>query len=456
MDINKVLASTVPQLINDMSANLPLTMRVRYLRGGDYPPEYVELRRQIYADEKGFLSEGRLFDANDANGEHILLYSKDGKLIAATAWTPAEKSDFGHYSGLAREDLHDSFYSSRSCVEKSNRQKGILALLLYLAMRRNREEGRSSYVGYVEPGETPAWRIMRYDFPKQAKPRTVVGASGQEYQVVPGVGSINEALLRCFAALPENLKEWVRTHAFTEEIAAHVVSRVRRFYQHRYFQCVHDGTLSRRQYLTSLVNKHHFVRWTTRVLGSAVSIAEQPELRKHYASHLAGEVNHEAWLENDICYLGGDLDFLLQQTVPDPGVLSFQLIQEALTFSRRDPVVFLGVPIAIEAITAFLDSAFLQGLKNCIRSWGYSEPSKACTFLASHVHTDGADEGHWIATLRLIPKFVQTEHQLQMILSTITLVINALTMAYDQYMAEPGLTLDPVRKPEWQKAMTQS
>jgi hypothetical protein len=249
-------------------------------------------------------------------------------------------------------------------------------------------------------------------------------------------------MIRTFNAMPQDLQNWVRTHCFVDEIAVHVTQKVKQFYACRYFEAVRQGRLSRRQYLASISNKHHFVRWTTRILGSAVAMCDDPDLRRHYAAHLSGEINHELWLENDIRYLGGDLAFLLNQTVTDPGVLNFQFIQEALTHCRRDPIVFLGVPIAIEGISGFLDTAFIEGLKGCIRSWGYDEPSKGCTFYASHVHTDGADEGHWVGTLRVIARVVRNEQQLQLILNIVSLVVDALHRAYDHYMNQPGCALD--------------
>ena len=453
MEMSYVINSAVPAILRDLNAELPVNLSVRYVRGGQYPEEYSALRRQIYCEETNFLAEDQLFDDNDANGEHILIYD-GGALIAATAWTPAEVSDFGQQAGIAPGELTSCYYSSRSSVAPHYRRRGLFALLLYLAMRRNRQAGRTSYLAYVEPGDIPARKILRFDYPARCRPRSVVSANGTSYEVIPCIGSIAEGMIRAFAAMPDDLKAWVQANCFTDEIVMHVTKRVTKFYGNRYFRAIRDGRLSRRQYLTSIVNKHHFVRWTTRILGHAVGMCEDPELRKHYADHLSGEVNHEIWLENDIRYLGGDVDFLLKQTVPDVGVLGFQFIQEALTQSRRDPVTFLGVPMAIEAASGFLDGTFIDSLKDCIRSWGYEQPSKGCTFFASHVHTDGADEGHWIGTLRVIARVVRTEQQLQSILHVIDLVIDALERAYGQYMREPGRALDAVAEPSLRSALS--
>ena len=436
MDIQTVRAQYLPQ-ISQSSSTTDLDLSMKVIKGPQLPYEFIRLRKEIYCDETNFLPADKLFDENDERGSHILLYD-GGELVAATCVTPADQGNYSFFTGISAEEFRDANFHTRSMVAKSHRKKGLMKLVLYLAMREGRMNGKKRYVLYVEPGENPGWKILKYQNLVNAKPRVVNGASGKDYEVIPKEGLVNEGAIRAFNALPENLQTWVAQNCFIEELTKEVLTRVQEFYQNSYFEGVRTCKLTRSQYVESLMNKYQFVKWTTRILGRAVSICEDPALRRHYADHLAGEINHEVWIENDLAYLGADVNFVKNYMVPDLGVISFMFIQEALTASRQDPIMFLAVPIAIEAASGFLDGKFVSDLKDCIRSWGYDQPSKGCTFFASHIHTDGADDGHWINTLKILGKYMTSEYQHQYMLQIVNLVMNSIDQAYGSYITKPN------------------
>ncbi len=435
MNTETVLQEFLPDLVAGLTPSLR-DIEVRVIKGGDYPTEYQELRRLIYLEETQWLGADQLFDHNDAVGKHILLYNRDGQLMAATMVAPASSTDFSDQAGVEASFLTHSSYSSRSLVHPSFRRQGLLALVLYLAMRESYEAGFTRYVGFVEPGKIPGWKVLRYNRIDEAESRSEVGADGQTYLLHPIMGEIGESMLRAYLALPEDLKIWVQKHIYLPSLTRKILARVEGFYQLPFFQQVKSNSLQRYAYINSLTNKYQFVKWTTRILGRAVGMCEDTELRRHYAEHLRGEVNHEVWIENDLKYLGVDFDFVRDHQVPDLGVLNFMFVQEAMTASRQDPVTFLGVPLAIEAISGFLDQEFVTQLKANIKRWGYAEPTKACSFFASHVHTDGAVDGHWVGSLKILGPYLKHEKTMQMVEQIIDLVVDSLERAYLSYTVE--------------------
>ncbi len=441
MDVHSVLFKHLPQIYETYGA-VQESIRIKVIDGGQYPEEYINLRREVYSEETKWLSSQELFDANDDAGRHILIYdSITSELMASIVSSPADGGDYYLHAKLPREEFSDAIFSTRIQVSPRHRQKGILKLIIYLSMREGRLMGKKRYVGYVEPGDIPTWRVLRYEALEGAAVRGVKGADGHQYNVVPIESTLDEGCMRSFQLLPNELQEWVVRNCFVEEIAQTVLNRVNDFYRIEYFNQIRNHTLTRSNYLSSLKNQYQYVKWTTKILGRAVGMTDDAELREHYVSHLKGEVNHEKWLENDMEYLGSDFPYVRDHLVPDVGIMNFMFIQEALASSRQDPILFLGVPVAIEAISGFLDERFIKDLKACIRNWGYDEPSKGCSFLSSHIHTDGAVDGHWINTLRSLGKYLKTEKQLQETLRVVHLVMNALEQSYSGFTGTKTSTI---------------
>jgi hypothetical protein len=430
MELSNVEKSILPRYTMLSSEH---QIRYQIVKGSELPSEYLDLRRRVYVEETGFLTNENMFDANDRAAEHVLLY-EGSNLIAGTVVAQGELTDLAEYTPFDKRDLKSVILSTRSIVSPEHRKSGYLTLLVYLALRHGRINDRNRYMGYVEPGKIPAWKILKYNSINGGVKREISDGKGQSYIVEPVEGGISEGCLRAFDKLPDQLKKVCNAQYFPEEIVKLVVKRAGNFYQHPFFDAVNLQVLTKSQYIQTLTNKHEFVRWTTRILGRAVGMCQEPAIRKHYVNHLTGEINHEKWLEEDLEYLGYDLDFLANHHVPDKGVLNFMFTQEALTSSRLDPIIFLAVPIAIEGASAFMSREFINNLQNCVKNWGYEKPHMATRFLASHLKTDGDEEvGHWIGTLDIIPKYLKSERQLQYMLNIINIVFDSLESAYSEY-----------------------
>ena len=327
------------------------------------------------------------------------------------------------------------------CIPASPRALAASALELYLAMRRGRASGHAHYVSFVDEGDATLARLLGRDQIRGARRRA--GTQGPDRNELAVHGRLDDAMLRCFDVLTEEQRAGVRGEGFTEEIREAAVAGASRFAEGPFWAAARSGTLTRAQYVRSLANHHQFVRYTTRILGLAVGACEDLALRAHYAHHLGGEVHHEVWIEEDLAYLGADVDFVQRLMVPDAPIMKFNFVQEALVSFRRDPVVFLGVPIAIEGASAFMPVQTIEAIRSCMRGWGYAEPERGTRFLGSHIDIDAghahAGEGHWAGTLRVMKDRVRTERQQQEILRIVQLEFEALESAYTGYVAGPDL-----------------
>ena len=435
-----------------MEPSMKNIFKWKILSGNELPSAFFELRESVYGKEKEYFPLGQTFDSNDIAGQHLLVYDSNDQLVGSKFMIEAELSDFSEYSGISTDALTHCFVSGRGVVVPEHRNSGLFAYMLNIGCRYFLSKGRTTLLTYCEPGEIPAKKILNYSLIKNAHPRVVTGGSNRQYTVYPYECRTEDAIIRSFSKLDDSKKQSIIDSFYVDEIVDLVRSRTQLFYDNPFFNAVETNTLSISQYSYCLSNLHQFVRWTTRILGAAVAMSEDPNIRAHFADHLSGEVNHELWLEDDIRHLNGDVDYVKNSMVPCTGTLSFMFTQEALAGWRNDPVLFMGVPIAIEGISAMLDNLFIDNLKKCILSWGIEEPSKATRFWSSHIHTDGADEGHWVNTIKMLNKYIKNEHQHQKILKVINIVFDAMDREFCEYVAEPNLSLhvDPKFKVEIQ------
>lgn len=416
-------------------------LQLRVHGPGTVPPEVRDLRREVYGLETNFLCEEDLIGPNDLFGHHICLYYDDGdgeKLIATSHLLKAENSDFVSHSGLPEELVQKGLYSSRSIVAKPYRKQGLFSLLLYVAMRECRIQGRPYMYAYMEPGDTPGRKIMRYSFIDGVAPRVVHGRNGETYEVHAAWQDVQYGAHRAFMTMPDNLKAFVHTSGlFAQEIEQTVMGRINQFYENAWFKRLYEGTLTREQYIAVLSNMHQFVRWTTRLLGRVVAMTPHSTLRRHYLAHLEGEIDHEVLLEHDLEALGADVDYVMNHMVPVVEIQEFMATQESAAAFQQDPVIFLAVPFSIEGLSGHLPDSFGPALIRCMEGWGVENPQMAISFLASHVHTDGGEDGHWQMSREMIRQFVKTEHQLQKFLNIVHLVMNSQERAYAAYANIP-------------------
>jgi hypothetical protein len=354
-----------------------------------------------------------------------------GTLSAA----PAESSPLADRFGQNRDALLGSFHVGAIGASDELREAGLLPLLLYLGIREARRNGRSLLA--VDPGLAPSDAadipavLASLGFEKVEQPSAASGAVW--------ASDVQRAALAAFQALPRAARDWVAENLLTDELEATIRDRAAQFYETSFFKKVFDGTLTRGQYIDSVANNHQFVRWTTRLLGRLVGMTDDQRLRRHFVNHLQGEVDHDTLLENDLRYLGADPEYVRTQMVPCREIQQFMVVQESVIGFHQDPVVAMATPFAIESATAFMDRRFIEALRACITSWGYSTPGRACTFLSSHIHTDGGEDGHWEGTKKMLRAYMREETTLQKALNIANLVMDGVIRAYDAYGRRPSI-----------------
>jgi hypothetical protein len=211
---------------------------------------------------------------------------------------------------------------------------------------------------------------------------------------------------------------------------------VRHFFTTRWFETLYSGRLSRQQYIYTLSNLHQFVRWTTRLIGRAVSHSHDRALRDHWLEHLRDEINHELIIEKDLKNLGVDPAYVAERMVPEPNTLQFMGVQESLIGFHGDPVLFMAAPFVAEGYGARLDERFMGALEESALGWGIKNPRLVTSFYASHISYDGGDDGHWALIRRILERYLTDHCQLQRFLSAVRAAADATERAYTAYIAD--------------------
>jgi hypothetical protein len=423
------------------------SLEIKRCVGGQCFGELAELRRLVWVRETGLLTEEELFGDDDQQGIHLLICDVDhgDRVVASTCAVEAERSFFAHHTGFAEHVLRDAVVSTRSTVHPDYRNKGLFSLLLYLGTREGRKAGRRWVAAFLEPGAVPGRVISGARDLKQVPPYYVRGGVST-YEVVATAVDVNYVMSNCFRRIPADLLPYLREHFFVDEIVDEVMRGARRFHEGPWFRAVEKSQLTRWQYYRTLAEMHLYVRWTTRLLGATVGITADPELRRHYLQHLGGEIDHELMLENDIAQLGFDVDYVKHYLTPSEDIRTFMSLQESLCCGpRRDPSLFLAVPFAIEALTAFLTGEFLEQLAANIASWGVAEPARAMTFITAHLRSDGGTDGHWDAARQILHRHLAGEKELQEFLSIVRLVQSSLHRAFTAWVTAPDIFVAPSR-----------
>ncbi len=412
---------------------------VKFFSGRNFPAEIVELRRKGFVEERGFLPDAKLLGPNDEFGTHIGIYDGAGVLLAATHVMLADESDFSEYSGIPPEFLRDAILSSRSVVASHARNRGIVSLLLYVAMRWGRMHGRRHGVGYVEQGESAAQRILGCKEIPGCPKRKVQGADGEFYDVIATYGPLDYLAQRCFLSMTRTLRNFVCRELMADEIIAAAKRGIKSAYDNLWFKRVADGTLTRNQYGEAIANLHQYVRWTTRLLAQVISATSDPVLRGHFIEHLKGEIDHERLLERDLTAIGWDVDWVINHMAPAADILQFMTLQQSLVSFERDPVLFLTVPLVAEGLSAFMDPTFIDALETCVEGWGIAHPRSATKFIRSHVGTDGGEDGHWASVQHVLVHSLSNEAQLQKCLALVQSISEAMNRAYSGYVSSQDL-----------------
>ncbi len=425
---------------SDRAKNLS-AIDIQRCAGGVWPGEFAELRKLVWGQEKNLLAEEELFGEDDREGVQFLVYDTVGspRLIASTCAVAAERSHLGRYTGFAENVLKNTVVSTRSTVHPEYRGLGLFSLLVYLGAREGRVQGRQWVAAFLERGEARERTSFGARDLTQTPPLAVRGR-GRNYEVVASALDVNQLMSNCFLHIPASLHPYLREHFFADEVVHEAMSGAHRFYNGSWFKAVGQGALTPWQYYRTLAEMHLYVRWTTRLLGTVIGIADDADLRRHYLEHLQGEIDHERMLENDIAHLGFDVGYVKHHMTPCEDIRAFMSLQESLCSGpRRNPALFLAVPFAAEALTAFLSQEFLQRLANNIASWGVANPDRAMTFITGHIRSDGGTDGHWDAARKILPQYLTGEKELQEFLSIVRLAQRSLDAAFTSWVTKADI-----------------
>ncbi len=361
-------------------------------------------------------------------GSWVTLFAAaDGRCVGACRVARAEKSSFAAISHLSDGQLSRSVVIEQAFVEPGYAGLDVLGTLLYFALRRARLWDRPSVVAYLDDAKAPIAELLDLR-PLERLP--VVLAAGAS--LVPVYQRLDIAMHRaCRAAGAQGLP--ILRAYFVDEAVETLEGLVDKLFATPWFRGIYDGTLSREQYVCSLSNFHTFVRFTTRLLARAVALSDEPDLRAHFINHLSGEINHEVIIEKDLQGLGVDVDYVVNAMVPNVPTQEFMVVQESMIGFYQDPILFMAAPFAAEGFAARLDQRFIDCMAGCASKWGIAKPKQVIAFLASHVHFDGGDDGHWALTRDILEHHIQDDVRLQRFLNAVRLAMNGFIRCYTSY-----------------------
>ncbi len=312
---------------------------------GSITEDMRKLRETVYCGEKGYLSADRLETKEDLLGSHVLVYFEE-KLAATVQVYPAESGEFAEATSLPSALLQKGVFVTRCMVDPKFRGFGFFRLALYYALSLGRSWGRSRLFCLVEEGDIAAIRLVDYQRIDSIPNYRITGFHGKIFSLIPATQSLSKAMLICFSGISDDHTRIALSNA-EAEIRAQLDRRIHSFLnQSKWVGKVRQNALSKREYMTSLENMYGFVRLTTRIIATAVSLTSDKKLRHHFLKHLQGEVDHEVQIEADLRYLGYDVDYLRDQHITNPATQKFMVIQEALLGYYKDSKTYLAVPFA--------------------------------------------------------------------------------------------------------------
>lgn len=351
----------------------------------------------------------------------ICVRRDDGELLSTVAVSQAAASPLGKV--FAPRSLDRTYYLSD--LAWSDGAQAFAPHALYMGVRRARIEGATTIAAHAKDSASAldaTLKLRRIDGPI-------------EDDRVPQAQRLDLAAHTAYRAIVDVGAE-LDPGVFGDEVYETFHVWLRDLYSRGFFRAVEERALSREQYVYTISNMHQFVRWTTRLLGHAVAHAHHRSLRNHFLAHLHGEMNHETIIERDLTHLGEDVQFVVDRMAPSPGTRQFMAVQESLAGMHHDLIQFLASPLAAEGIASHLTPGFLTAMEENIASWGIQEPRRAMTFLTSHVHTDGGEDGHWEMVLRVIREHLRSEDDVRRFLGTLRASTGALTIAYDEFVED--------------------
>ena len=355
------------------------------------------------------------------NAVRISIMERGETCLATALVTRAEESGFQAASGLPRESLEKTICVSDIALDPE--RPDALPAILYLAVRRGRIWGRSTVAAYVADPVPAGAASLRLERLSGVRPCGPLLASAQV---------IDYAAYRTFSTVSPVIRSFLHKQFLPEAIET-LERWTERFFKSAWFQAIHNGTLSRRQYVRTLEQQHQYVRYTTRLIAGALSWSDDRELRDHWRHHLEGEVNHELIIEKDLAHLDADVDYAVGPAIPHPMNLQFIMAQESIIGFRRNPVLLMASAFVAEGFSSHLDQNFVDALDRVASSWGVKNPRLVTNFITSHVNYDGGEDGHWAGLCSALGRYLKTETQQQEFLAVIGLCMDAFERSYAAY-----------------------
>jgi hypothetical protein len=399
------------------------------------PPELSSLKAETAGAASGYLTLGNPGDAEALRGGiRVGLFAADRCIAMGTVF-PADTAPLARLTGLDAHDLGASVGLADIYIDPSARAQAT-PVLMYLLLRRARIWQRQTAVTYAETA------TLERDRPVLSwQPLSHLGALSPQQGAgarLPVGQRVDIAMHQACAAMGAAERNFVQ-RLFVPEAVETLEIHIERFFRTDFFNAVYESRLSREQYIYSMSNLHQFVRYTTRLIGRAVSLSTDEDLRNHWLNHLSGEINHEKIIEKDLEHLGADVDYVVHHMVPNMHNQQFMVVQESAIAFHQDPVLFMAAPFSAEGWTARLDQRFMDGLHRSVRSWGIEQPRHVTGFLSSHINYDGGDDGHWEGTRRILDRYLTSDQMLQRFLNLVHLAMNAFENSYSSYVTEQRL-----------------
>jgi hypothetical protein len=391
--------------------------------------------RELVSTPASHVSEW--FDASSPQGVRVSIVAGDGSRCWGTAVVSrAEESRFGVLAGVSDADLARTVTLSDIALDPAHADEALPAVL-YLALRRARIWERATVAAYVEPGARGAQllgleRLARLP---SAGARIPVGQR------------LDVATHYAYRATSKEMQVFLQRH-FVPEVVETLDRWLKGFLDSPWFRAVHEGTLTREQYIFTLANLHQFVRYTTRIIGRAVGFSDDRALRNHWLNHLEGEINHELIIEKDLANLGADVDYVVGPMVPQVQNMQFMVTQESMIAFYNDPVMLMAAPFVAEGYTGHLDEKFMNDLERVAKSWGIEKPAHVTRFFSSHIEYDGGkdahgghpgQDGHWGRIVSMLERHLVDDAKLRRFLNVVHLAKNATEQSYNSYVNDLAL-----------------
>jgi hypothetical protein len=360
----------------------------------------------------------------------IGIINQNSEWICSAIVAPAEDTSFHALSGKSKQYLTRSIWISDITINYPDRSE-VLPCLLYLALRRGRIWGRKTIVTYVNNSVN-----FSADFLGLEKIENCGMATNELGQCFVAMAQrLDIALHNTYIAASPEIQSFLRLH-FVAEVVEALDLWISKFFQTAWFKSIYQGTLTRQQYIYTLSNTYQYVRFTTRLIGRAVSLSDNSDLRRHWLNHLQGEIDHEVIIESDLNYLSADVKYVINSMLATNETQEFIVAQESILGFQQDPVIFLAAPFVAEGFSANLDANFLAALEANAKNWGVQNPKLVTKFLASHINYDGGDDGHWEQTRVILSQFLIDNTQIQRFLNMAHLTMNSFERSYNAYVED--------------------